>query len=145
MRGKARGSKNKIEAITSVMYIDEDLEKVWKYIEESCDITRVLPFYTNGGEELLSVQVMPDEQIHYCNLPFTNYAITSKGRLWSFKFKKFLKAFYRPKSIIYYMNCPTTKNIKIEKLFNEAGWVYNHKDITLNLYSYELLIDDYNG
>jgi len=142
---KARNAKNKIEAITSVMYVDEDLDKIWQYIEESCDITHVLPFYNNGGEELLSMHIKQDEMIYYCNSPFSNYAITSLGRLWSFKFKKFIKAFYRPKSVIYYMNSPTTRNVKIEKLFNEAGWEYNHKEITMNLYSFELLIDDYNG
>lgn len=142
---KARNAKNKIEAISSVMYIDEDLDKIWKYIEESVDISTVLPFYNNDGEEMLSMHILPDEMIHYCNAPFSNYAITSLGRLWSFKFKKFLKAFYRPVSIIYYMNSPKTKNIKIQKLFKEAGWEYNHKEVTLNLYSYELLIDDYNA
>jgi len=127
------------------MYVDEDIDKIWKYIEENHDITKSIPFYNNSGEELLSAEVMLEELIHYCNAPFSNYAITNYGRLWSFKFKKFLKAFYRPKSIIYYMNSPTTKNVKIEKLFKEAGWEYNHKEITINLYSLELLIDDYNG
>jgi len=145
MKGKARGNKNRIEAISSVMYVDEDLEKIWKYIEESCNITQVLPFYNSDGEELLSMSIKSDEMVYYCNPPFSNYAITSLGRLWSFKFKKFIKAFYRPNSNIYYMNSPTTKNIKIEKLFKEAGWEYNHKEITINLYSFELLIDDYNG
>ena len=95
-------------------------------------------FVENGKLNMFVVQRSGDM---YLGVPYDNYAITSFGRTWSFKTKKFIKGFYRPNSVIFYMN--STSNVKMKELFKMAGWKYKHSKVCEKLLSYDLLVNDY--
>jgi len=142
---KARNPKNREITRKKINLVKESNEAVWMMLEYGESITDGIEFYDDSGEIQLSVDAMPDEQIYYCDTPYDNYAITDMGRVWSFKMKKFIKTFYRPNSVICYMNIPITRNVKVSKLFEMAGWKYEHNKITQLLDNFNLLIHDYNG
>ena len=138
---KARREKNQPKWINKASYIMTDNATMWEIIERGIDITEVVPFYRDGGEDKLYVNTQVNEMTHFCGVPFDNYAITSFGRVWSFKTKKFIKAFYRPNSVIVYMN--STSNVKVKDLFHLAGWGYKHGQVVDKLLSLNLLVNDY--
>jgi len=138
---KARRKKNQPKYINKVSYITTDNDSVWELLENNVDITEAIPFYRDGGEDKLYVNIQDNEMTHFCGVPFDNYAITSFGRVWSFKTKKFIKAFYRPNSVIVYMN--STSNVKVKNLFALAGWKYKHTAVIDKLLSLNLLVNDY--
>ena len=116
---------------------------MWAVIENGMDITAIVPDYRGGGEDKLSVNVDENEAIYYLGVPLDNYAITDNGRVWSFKTKKFIKAFYRPNSVIYYMN--SNRNVTLKSLYKKANWKYNHSRVCERLLQYNLLVNDYKN
>jgi len=142
-KSKARKKKNQPSYINKYDYVKTSNDDMWLVIENNVDIMNVVPFYRDGGEDQLFVNINEGEQIFYCGAPYDNYAVTDEGRVWSFKTKKFIKTFYRPNSVIVYMN--STSNVKIKHLFKLAGWRYCHATICENLLKLNLLVNDYNN
>ena len=141
--GKARKKKNQQQWFYKRDYIKTNNADMWAVIENDMDITSIIPYYRDGGENKLYVSVDDNEKIYYLGVPFDNYAITSNGRMWSFRVKKFIKGFYRPNSVCYYMN--SNLNIQLKDLYKKANWKYNHSVVCERLLNYNLLINDYNG
>ena len=141
--GKARKKKNQQEWFFKRDYIKTSNEDMWAVIENDMNITDIVPDYRDGGETKLYVNVDENEEIYYLGVPFDNYAITSFGRVWSFKTKKFIKAFYRPNSVIFYMN--SNKNVTLKALYKKANWHYNHSKVCERLLNYNLLVNDYKN
>ena len=140
---KARRSKNQQQYFYQRDYIKTSNEDMWAVIENGMDITAIVPDYRGGGEDKLSVNVDENEAIYYLGVPLDNYAITDNGRVWSFKTKKFIKAFYRPNSVIYYMN--SNRNVTLKSLYKKANWKYNHSRVCERLLQYNLLVNDYKN
>ena len=138
---RARKAKNTKSYIKKVNYIKTNSDDIWILLENNVDIVKALPHYRDVVECKLKDNIDKEEEIYYLGVPYDNYAITSFGRTWSFKTKKFIKGFYRPNSVIFYMN--STSNVKMKELFKMAGWKYKHSKVCEKLLSYDLLVNDY--
>jgi len=138
---RARREKNLPNHINKISYIRLSGDDVWNLLDTGANFLPSIPFYSNSEDDKLWMNVDENEEIHLCGGMFNNYAITNKGRVWSFKTKKFIKVFYRPTSVIAYMN--STSNVKLLRLFEDAGWVYNHNDVCEFLTKINLLVNDY--
>ncbi len=136
MAAKARKTNKYIP--DRINYIMEDASEVWRLIENNLNPIDYLKEYQRPGEDKLIKQLDVNEQWQYCKGNYSNYIITSLGRVGTIVSGKFVKCYLRnPETITVYMN--GKHNVKVELLMQEAGYIYNPAKIIRYLNTNNLL------
>lgn len=120
-----------------IKFLNISNHDAWDMIERDVNITDTHKFYNTEREELLDSLVEPDEIYTILPSPFTNYAITNKGRAWSYLNNKWMKQSYRKNSNVVFLN--STIPLKISKVFEDNGWFYDHQQVVKYLQEKQLI------
>jgi len=108
-------------------FIYLDSESVWECIEMGRDIDELYPDYYKHTPTLKSMVVptLPGEIFDWFRKP--NYVITSFGRIYNCRYKRFLKAQIIQSAIRIHYGEENT--IHIEDEFEKRGWEYDYLTI----------------
>ena len=127
MKGKSRQRKTDTPPIPYVKY---DTDDIWNMIENGINPQDELDSYDTSAEDILKSQLTKHEMFSYLPTPYSNYAITNRGRVFSFSSSKFIKLYNVSNNLrIYINNKKYIRNVKLETLFSLVDLPYNHEDV----------------
>lgn len=138
-KAKARREKNTRQEENRDYYLPTSNEDVWAHIENGVNLHDNIDFYDTTKEDLLVENLEVDEDFVILDSPYNNYALTTNGRMWSYKTDRWMRLYYRKNSVKTYLNSNVPVNIR--DLFEEYGWVYNHEEVTNYLDELDLLTE----
>lgn len=135
-KAKARRPK-KADLRRKPKYITQSPQDVWSIIENGHALTEHIDFYDETKEYKFYKTLHKGEDYRFCKEPYYNYAITTHGRVYSFKTEKYMKCSYQPNVVMITLN--GNSNVRIKALFEIVGLEYNHEEVVNNLIKYKLI------
>lgn len=135
-RPKARRPK-RVDRKRKPKFIQQSNHDVWSMIENNNPLTEAIDFYDESKELKFYDTLAKGEDYRFCEGQYYNYAITTHGRVYSFKTEKYLKCLYQPNSCVITLN--GNSNVRLKKLFEMSNLEYNHEEVINHLIKYELI------
>lgn len=118
-------------------YLKESNEEVWAMIDNNTLLEASI--YSTPSTMDFESTLMKDEQHFYLVDEFSNYAITSLGRLFSLRGHKYLRITDRVSYLQAYLYHPKRQYVRIDRLMDIAQFEYNYEDIKFTLQQHNLL------
>ncbi len=118
-------------------FIQQSPHDVWGMIENNVPLMDELDFYDESKELKFYETLTKGEEYKFCDEPYYNYAITTHGRVYSFKTGKYMSCTFQPNVVLVTLN--GNKNVRLKRLFGIVGLEYNHEDIVNKLIKYKLI------
>lgn len=135
-KNKARRQKG-VDRKRKPKLIKESNHDVWAAIENGTNFTDQIDFYDDSKEQIFYKSLTKNEDYKFLPEPYYNYAITTHGRVYSFKTSKYMRCLFQPNSCIITLN--GNSNVRLKKLFEITGLEYNHENVVNELIKYKLI------